>query len=93
MMKKKYKAFVVSHHLVERIYDMLIYFDFFKNRTESEYILKEKINSKMNNIYYIEALATYFEKKLKKHRNNVEIRCNLVDLLYDLDHLKQYLSE
>lgn len=47
----------------------------------------------MNNIYYIEALATYFEKKLKKHRNNVEIRCNLVDLLYDLDHLKQYLSE
>ena len=62
MMKKRYKAFVVSHHLVERIYD-------------------------------IEALATYFEKKLKKHRNNVEIRCNLVDLLYDLDHLKQYLSE
>ena len=47
----------------------------------------------MNNIYYIEALATYFEKKLKKHRNNVEVRCNLVDLLYDLDHLKQYLSE
>lgn len=29
MMKKRYKAFVVSHHLVERIYDMLIYFDFF----------------------------------------------------------------
>ena len=30
MMKKRYKAFVVSHHLVERIYDMLIYFDFLK---------------------------------------------------------------
>ena len=59
MMKKRYKAFVVSHHLVERIYDMLIYFDFFKNRTESEYILKEKINSKMNNIYYIEACLLY----------------------------------
>ena len=46
----------------------------------------------MNNIYYIENLASYFERKLKRHYKNVEIRCNLVDLLYDLDHLKQYLT-
>lgn len=92
MRKKNWHSFVVSHQLVNRVYDMLDYFNFFENRVESEQILKKKIDSKMNSIYYIENLASYFERKLKKHYKNVEIRCNLVDLLYDLDHLKQYLT-
>ncbi len=92
MRKKNWHSFVVSHQLVNRVYDMLEYFNFFKSHTESELVLKKKINSKMSDIYYIENLAYYFERKLKRHYKNVEIRCNLVDLLYDLDHLKQYLT-
>ena len=88
MRKKNWHSFVVSHQLVNRVYDMLDYFNFFENRAESEQVLKKKIKTKMNNINYID----YFERKLKRHYKNVEIRCNLVDLLYDLDHLKQYLT-
>ena len=90
--KKTWHSFVASHQLVNRIYDMLDYFNFFKNHNEDEKELKRRIYRNMNNIYYIENLASYFEKKLKRNYKNVEVRCNLIDLLYDLDHLKQYLT-
>lgn len=92
MKKKTWHSYVLSHQLVNRIYDMLDYFDLFKDKSLTEKELKKKINSRLSNIYYVENLASYFEKKLKRNYKNVEVRCNLVDLLYDLDHLKQYLN-
>ena len=90
MRKKTWHSYAKSHNLVNRIYDMLDYFDFFDENTNKKEI-KNNIYNKMRNIYYIENLAKYFDEKLNRNRKNVEIRCNLTDLIYDLDHLKQYL--
>lgn len=89
--RKTWHSYAKSHNLVNRIYDMLNYFEIFQEHEKTEKQLKEQIYNKIRSIYYIENLAKYFEDKLKRNQNNVEIRINLTDLLYDLDHLKQYL--
>ena len=33
------------------------------------------------NIEYVELTANYFEKKLKKNYNKIELRCNLKELI------------
>ena len=91
MKKNNWHSYAKSHNLVNRIYDMLNYFELFKDHKENETKLKKQIYNKIRSIYYIENLSKYFEEKLSINRKNVEIRVNLTDLLYDLDHFKQYL--
>lgn len=90
-MNKDYYAFVKSHNLVNRIYDMFVYFKLIKN-TFHEPIFKKFIKQRIVDVEYVETLAKYFEDKLKKNKKNIDLRCNLNDLIYDLEYLKQYLS-
>lgn len=89
MKRKNVHSFIKSHNLVNRIYDMLDYFDFFDNN--NEYIVKAEIKTKIQNIYYIETMAKFFEEKKLKSNGNIELKCNLNDLINDLNYLKQYL--
>lgn len=91
MKNKKLHSFVKSHNLVNRIYDMLDYLNFFENYKYNVETLKKKISLNLHSIYYVETLAKYFEDVKIKNRKNMELRCNLVDLINDLDYLKQYL--
>ena len=88
--KKAFHSFVRSHNLVNRIYDMDYYFGVIKNPNNSENI-KKFFLKRLEDVEYVESLAKYFEKKLRTHRKNIDLRCNLQDLIYDLDYLKQYL--
>lgn len=89
---KTWHSYSASHFMINRIYDMLIYFDIFKD-IKNKVNLKKVIRNNLNNIYYLEDLAKYFSDKLKKNYNNVELRCNLIDLIYDIDCLKQYVDK
>lgn len=91
MKKKTWHSFVKSHNLVNRIYDMLDYFHCFDN--EDVEFAKKEIERKIQSIYYVETLAKYLEDKKNKHIKNIELRCNLIDLINDLDYLKQYLNK
>lgn len=90
-MRRTSYSFIKSHNLVNRIYDMMYYFDCYKE--ENATYVKSRIKLKLQNIYYVETLARYFEDKKRKNRKNVELRCNLIDLINDLDYLKQYLDK
>lgn len=87
-----FKRYIRSHNLVNRIYDMLYYFKVFKNN-QSEKQVKAFFNQRLEDITYVETLAKYFESKLRTHRKNHEVRCNLNDLISDLNYLKQYLCD
>lgn len=89
-MKNDYYYFIKSHNLVNRVYDMLIFFKIVKS-TKNEKGIKQFLKKKLMDVEYTETLAKIFEKKLRKHKNNVELRCNINDLIYDLEYLKQYL--
>ena len=88
--RKEFYAFIRSHNLLNRIYDMVCYFGLIKNLDNSHNIKKCFLRN-LEDIVYVETLAKFFEKKLTKNYKNVELRCNLKDLIYDLDYLKQYL--
>ena len=77
--RKEFYAFIRSHNLLNRIYDMVCYFGLIKNLDNSHNIKKCFLRN-LEDIVYVETLAKFFEKK-----------CNLKDLIYDLDYLKQYL--
>ncbi len=70
---------------------MLIFFGTIKNPSD-EHVIKKFFNQRLEDVEYVESLAKYFERKIRKYKNNPDVRCNLVDLVYDLDYLKQYLS-
>ena len=92
--EKKYYDFVKSHNLINRIFDMLDYFYFFgsiENYSIDE--LKYEIRNSLKTLVGIEAHAKYFEDMLMKHKKDIEIRCNLTDLITDLDYLKQYVTD
>ena len=89
MKKKTWHSFVKNHNLVNRIYDMLDYFHCFDEVKNVE-LAKNQIKNKIRSIYYVETLAKYFDDKKNKHIKNIELRCNLIDLINDLDYLKQY---
>ena len=48
-------------------------------------------HKRLEDTVYVEELAKYFEEKLRKYKKIPEIRCNLLDLISDLNYLKQYL--
>lgn len=91
-MRKNWHSFVKSHNLVNRIYDMLDYLDFFKEKNIDADSIKIGIKKRLNSKYYVETLAKYFDDKKRRNKNNIELRCNLNDLINDLDYLKQYLK-
>lgn len=88
---KRISSFIKSHNLINRVYDMMFYFELIKN-PEKENNYKNFLSKQLNNIEYVESLANFFDKKLRKNKNNIELKCNLIDLIYDLDYLKQYLN-
>lgn len=89
-MQNNYINFIKSHNLVNRIYDMLFYFGMLKDE-KNEKTVKKFFVKKLDDIEYVETLAKYFERKLKQYKDKVEIKCNLLDLINDLNYLKQYL--
>ncbi len=60
------------------------------NKTINEVLDEGKIENK--DIKNIDTLRYILEDKKNKHQKNIELRCNLVDLINDLDFLKQYLE-
>lgn len=90
-MSKDFYAFITSHNLVNRIYDMVYYFGVIK-KVEDEKLIKRFFKQRLEDVEYVESLAKYFEIKLRRNKSNIDLRCNLKDLIYDLDYLKQYLS-
>lgn len=88
-----FKRYVRSHNLVNRIYDMLYYFKVIKKDNQSEKQVKKFFNQRLEDVTYVETLAKYFESKLRKNKKNHEVRCNLLDLINDLNYLKQYLCD
>lgn len=70
---------------------MLIYLKLNKNFTNS-YEYKNLIKKQLLTSENVESLAKFFEIKLKYCKKNIELRCNLKDLIYDLNTLKQYLG-
>lgn len=89
-MNKDLRRFIRSHNLVNRIYDMLFYFKVLKNN-DNEINTKKFFYYSLEDVAYVESLAKYFEEKLKKYKKIPDIRCNLIDLIHDLNYLKQYL--
>ena len=89
-MDKDRRRFIRSHNLVNRIYDMLFYLKVLKN-SDNEISTKKFFYYRLEDVEYVESLAKFFENKLRKYKKNPDIRCNLLDLIQDLDYLKQYL--
>lgn len=90
MKYEDYKKFLRSHNLVNNIYDMIYYFEIVKEDGKEE-LIKKFLEQRLEDIVYVESLAKYFEKKLKKYGKIPDVRCNLLDLINDLNYLKQYL--
>lgn len=89
-MNKDLRRFIRSHNLVNRIYDMLFYLKVLKN-SDNEINTKKFFYYRLEDVAYVESLAKFFEIKLRKYRKIPDVRCNLIDLIRDLDYLKQYL--
>ena len=89
-MNKDFYRFIKSHNLINRIYDMILYFGTIKNE-ENEKNIKKFFFQRLQDVEYVESLAKYFEEKLRKYKKIPDIRCNLLDLINDLNYLKQYL--
>lgn len=86
----KAKEFINSHNLVNRIYDMIFYFGIIKSENR-EFYIKKFFSQRLGKIEYVESLAKYFENKIKTSKQNIELKYNLKELVYDLNYLKQYL--
>jgi len=69
---------------------MLVYFGTIKNPS-NEKVIKKFFHKRLEDVEYVESLAKYFEKRRRGFKNNPDVLCNLNDLIYDLDYLKQYL--
>lgn len=83
-----YNKFLKTHNLLNKILEMLIYF----NIIEKNNNIKYKIKSKMKEPDFIETIAKYFERKYNKCRS-IELKCNLKNLIDELNFAKQYLEK
>lgn len=88
---KQSDKYAITHNLVNRIYDMLYFFYFFKNHKAPVRELKDEIRKNLKTANQVETIAKYFDTRLKKKYIDVEVKCNLKNLITDLDYLKQYL--
>lgn len=91
MKKRTWYSYVKSRNLINRIYDMLEYFNFFDEFWDKQDV-RDYLKNNIKDICFVETLIKYFEDKLKRNRKKVELKCNLSDLINDLDYLKQYLD-
>lgn len=87
----KVNNYIKRHNLVNRIYDMVVYFNVVKNNNEESNIKKFFLQN-LKEVDYVESLAKFFETKLYKCRKNIDLKINLEDLVNDLNYLKQYLN-
>ena len=78
--------------LLNRFYNMLDYFGYFNNYDLDEKDAKRILIKKINDIYFLETFAKFLEQELKKKNNKVELKCNIKDLIDDINYLKQYLE-
>lgn len=89
---KSYK-YIKSHALVNRCYNMLKYFNAFNGVDASQREVKKQIESNLMEIETVETYAKYFNVKKNKNMKKIELRCNLIELINDLNFLKQYLEK
>lgn len=82
--------FINNHHLGKRVYEMLVYFDIINFKKKPKHFQK-LFKQKLLNVNFVETLAHFLEIKLK-NTNNIELKMNLKELIYDLNYLKQYLN-
>lgn len=93
MMSRKSNSYTKSRNLVNRVYDMLEYFNFKDKYQDVDKNFKQYLDDKLKDIYFVETLIKYLDDKLKRNYKKIELRCNLHDLINDLDYLKQYLEK
>lgn len=72
---------------------MLYYFYFFKEASLSKKELKANLYNSLQDLEVVETYAKYFDNKLRKKSRNIELKCNLKELISDLNFLKQYLEK
>ena len=87
----KVNNYIKRHNLVNRIYDMVLYFNVVKNNNNEKQI-KAFFLQNLKEVDYVETLAKYFENKMYKCRKNIDLKLNLEDLVNDLNYLKQFLN-
>lgn len=92
MRKQTAYSFIKSHNLIMRVCDMLLYLGVFDEEQNLDNLFS-KMEVNLYKMDYVETLAKYFEKQLKMNYKNIELRCSLKDLIYDLNSLKLYLYE
>lgn len=92
MKKSTWYSYVKRKNLINRIYDMLNYFKLFENEEYNGCDAILYINKNINNQLFIETLQKYLCSKYNKNKTKIELRCNLKDLITDLDYLKQFLD-
>ena len=85
--------YIKSHNLVNRCYDMLSYYNAFKHQNLPSKEIKKNIYKNLQEIEIVETYAKYFNMKFKNTKNKVELKCNLKDLVNDLNYLKQYIEK
>lgn len=88
----KIQKYIISHNLVNRLFDMLYYFYFFKNAQSDYKSIKKSIEKSLKRIEDVESFAKFLELKLKKKNQNLEIKLNIKHLVDDLNFLKQLLD-
>ena len=93
MSKKECLAFIKRKNLINRLVDMLYYLKIFEKEKITIEEAHSQIKTNILDIYFLENLLKYFDQKLKKYNNKIQLKCNLRDLISDLDFLKQYLEE
>lgn len=90
--KKNWYYYVKSRNIINRVYDMLEYFNYFDCEFWNKDDVRNYLKKNINDICFVETIIKYLDDKLKKNRKKVELRCNISDLINDLDYLKQYLD-
>ena len=90
--KKNWYYYVRSRNLINRIYDMLEYFHYFDYEFWNKEDIRNYLKENINDICFVETIIKYLEEKLHKNKKKIELRCNLSNLINDLDYLKQYLA-
>ena len=89
---KNWYFYVKSRNLINRIYDMLENFHYFNYDSWDKQSIRDYLKTNIKDICFVETIIKYLEDKLKENMKKVELRCNLSNLIDDLDCLKQYLD-
>jgi len=89
---RSWYSYAKKRNLFNRTYYMLEYFEKFSNDGYNKFDIKYCLKNNFADICFVENLITYFQEKLSQNKKKIELRCNLSDLINDLDYLKQYLD-